>query len=136
MVSPAGTSYCMVCPAVFSSCMVCPAGCIFCSPLGDLASALNGILVSRFGRCGTCSGLFFTEKCGFANGGLPSCISPCDHCTTLLVSGAGLAIETYLTRVTCTRVFDRAVVDPCLRLVLITQLCWTLLATPPSLCLV
>ena len=42
--------------------------------------------------------LFFTEKCGFANEGLPSCISPCDHCTTLLVSGAGLAIQTYLTR--------------------------------------
>ena len=35
---------------------------------------LDGLLVSRFGRCGTCSGLFFMEKCGFANGGLPSCI--------------------------------------------------------------
>ena len=84
--------------------MVRPAGCIFCSPLGDLASVLNGVLVSRFGRRGTSSGFFFTKKCSFANGGLPSCISFCDHCTTLLVSGAGLGIKTYRTGVTCTRV--------------------------------
>ena len=42
-------------------------------------------------------------------------------------------IQTYLTRVTCTRVqcFDRAVVDPCLSLVLITQLCRNQLVIPP-----